>query len=378
MSVYKRGDAWHYEFLFAGKRIRESAKTNSKTVAKEAERKRRRELEEGYNGLTKEDRSWRVVTFAEAADSYFADYKLKHRPHSVSYMRNCLAHLKEHVGDMLLIEIGVVTVKEYQSSRLRQEASAKCINEEVMILLGIMRELGDVIRARMKRDKTLKLAYQKYEGKALTADEVKALYDAAEVIEPDPGEKKDLKAVRSEMIKLAIAIPLNTTLRDEEVRTLLWERINFLKDILTVGKSKTAAGTGRTIPINSELRAMLENYRKWYESKIGPATPDRYVFPSCENRKWDPTRSIGSFKTAWKTVRARAGVKARYHDLRHTAITNLCESGASEETIMAIAGHVAREMLSRYAHIRTEAKRKALEAISNRTVGVPAAEKAAS
>ena len=93
----------------------------------------------------------------------------------------------------------------------------------------------------------------------------------------------------------------------------------------------------------------MEDYRAWYEQKIGPATPNRYVFPSCENRKYDPTRPIGSFKTAWKTVRARAGVKARYHDLRHTAITNLCESGASEETIMSIAGHVSREMLSRYA-----------------------------
>ena len=46
--------------------------------------------------------------------------------------------------------------------------------------------------------------------------------------------------------------------------------------------------------------------------------------------------------------------------------------------IMAIAGHVSRDMLSRYARIRTEAKRKALEAISTRTLDVPAAKKAAS
>ncbi len=247
-----------------------------------------------------------------------------------------------------------------------------------MILLQIMRELGDVIRSKTKRGKTLKLTYQKYEGKALTAEEVKALYDAAVVIEPEPGVKKELKAVRSEMIKPAIALALNATLRDSEARTLTWERINFLKGILTVGKSKTAAGTGRIIPINSELRGILETYRTWYESKIGPAAPDRHVFPYGDNRKWDPTRPIGTFKTAWTTVRARAGVKARFHDLRHTAITNLCESGASEETIMAIAGHVSREMLSRYAHIRTEAKRRALEAISKRTVEVPAAEKAVS
>jgi hypothetical protein len=37
MSVYKRGDVWWYKFFFNGQLIRESAKTNSRTVAKDAE-----------------------------------------------------------------------------------------------------------------------------------------------------------------------------------------------------------------------------------------------------------------------------------------------------------------------------------------------------
>jgi integrase len=378
MSVFKRGKTWHYEFWFANVRIRESAKTDSKTIAKEAEWKRRRELEEGYNGLAKEDRSRRVLTFSQAAETFLAEYKLRHRPHSAIYIKYCIGHLSKNVGDMLLIEIGVDAVREYQSIRLKEKASPKTINEEVMVLLQIMREMGDLIRVKMKRDKTLKLAYQEFEGKALTADEVKAIYDAAEVIEPEPGEKKDLKATRSEMIKPAIALALNATLRDSEVRTLTWERINFLKGILTVGRSKTAAGTGRTIPINSELRTILEDYRAWYEEKIEPAAPESYVFPYGKNRQWTPSRPINSFKTAWENVREKAKVEARFHDLRHTAITNLCESGASEETIMAIAGHVSRRMLSHYAHIRTEAKRKAVEAIGRRMIEVPVSEKAAS
>ena len=65
-----------------------------------------------------------------------------------------------------------------------------------------------------------------------------------------------------------------------------------------------------------------------------------------------------TFKTAWTNIRERSGVHIRLHDLRHTLITKLAESGAGDETIMAIAGHVSRRMLSRYAHIRTEAKRR--------------------
>ena len=64
-------------------------------------------------------------------------------------------------------------------------------------------------------------------------------------------------------------------------------------------------------------------------------------------------------------------MSARFHDLRHTLITKLVESGAGDETIMRIAGHVSRRMLSRYAHIRREAKRKALESIVGTAASIP-------
>ena len=54
----------------------------------------------------------------------------------------------------------------------------------------------------------------------------------------------------------------------------------------------------------------------------------------------------------------------RFHDLRHHAITELAESQASDQTIMAIAGHVSQEMLQHYSHVRLEAKRRAVEVLS--------------
>jgi hypothetical protein len=52
MSLFRRGDVWWDEFWFAGRRIQESSKCPSKTVAKNADQKRRRELEEGFNNST--------------------------------------------------------------------------------------------------------------------------------------------------------------------------------------------------------------------------------------------------------------------------------------------------------------------------------------
>jgi integrase len=62
-------------------------------------------------------------------------------------------------------------------------------------------------------------------------------------------------------------------------------------------------------------------------------------------------------------VRKNAKVKGRWHDNRHTLITELAESGAGDETIMEIAGHVDRQMLRHYSHIRMKAKQAALEAV---------------
>jgi hypothetical protein len=56
----------------------------------------------------------------------------------------------------------------------------------------------------------------------------------------------------------------------------------------------------------------------------------------------------------------------RFHDLRHHAITELAESQTSDQTIMAIAGHVSPKMLAHYSHVRVEAKRKALDTLSGK------------
>ncbi len=67
-----------------------------------------------------------------------------------------------------------------------------------------------------------------------------------------------------------------------------------------------------------------------------------------------------------------AGVSGCWHDNRHTFITDLAESGeASDETIRDIAGHVSKQMLKHYSHIRMEAKRRAVEALAKRPAIAP-------
>jgi integrase len=46
----------------------------------------------------------------------------------------------------------------------------------------------------------------------------------------------------------------------DEIRNLVWKQINFNKRFLTVGKSKTEAGEGRTIPLNGAMLEALQQH----------------------------------------------------------------------------------------------------------------------
>jgi hypothetical protein len=119
----------------------------------------------------------------------------------------------------------------------------------------------------------------------------------------------------------------------------------------------------RTIPLNSDLLPAMLEYSKWYTKRFGTIQPKWYVFAFGKPRPADPTRPMVTLSTSWNNVRKKAKVVGRWHDNRHTLITDLAESGAGDETIRNIAGHVSRQMLKHYSHIRMEAKRNALEAI---------------
>lgn len=182
----------------------------------------------------------------------------------------------------------------------------------------------------------------------------------------DDEEKKLLKAAanrkyRKNALYPIVVLGLNTAMRRDEVRKLQWRQVNLADRILTVGKAKTRESTGRRIPLNSATVAVLEMWR----TRFPDAKPEHYVFPACENHHIDPTRPMKSFRTAWRAATREAVLHGlRFHDLRHHTITKLAEGLASEQTIMAIAGHLSQRMLRRYSHIRVEAQRKALDAIA--------------
>jgi len=183
---------------------------------------------------------------------------------------------------------------------------------------------------------------------------------------------------------LAAVLCLNTTARSCELKGLQWSDVDLFAKTLTIRKSKTAAGE-RVVPLTDVAASALARLRQRAEG-FGPVDPSHYAFAAFVPKfkfsgkqvidynvtGFDPTRHLNSWRSAWRTLTKKAGLPGfRFHDLRHSAITLLAENGASDSTIMAIAGHVSRRMLERYSHVRMEAKRTAMEALalSTKTAG---------
>ena len=347
MGLYKRGDVWWYHFEFGGKHIQESAKTKSKTVAKEAERQRHRELERGYNGLA-DQRGERIRTFSDLAGEYLEDYRLRHK--GTAFATYAVGHVVRHLGALMVVSISESTVTGYQTARLSEGAAHKSINEEVGFLLRILGETGDPLRLRLRRARKLKLATRERVGRALTLQERDALLAAA-------------RKRRSRHIYPALLLNIDAGMRDGEIRGLQWGRVDLEKSIVTVGTSKTQAGEGRTIPMSPTLHAALVEHARWFTVRFGSTNPEHYCFPFGNPQPTDPTRPVTSFKSAWELVKEDTGVTARFHDGRHTFVTELAEAGVSDEVIRSTVGHVSNQMLRHYSHVRTEAKRSALAAV---------------
>jgi integrase len=340
--IYKRGKngIYSYRFRFAGRMIHESARTRSKTLAREAERQRRRELEERINNVK---RRGLPPTFERAAREWQANRAHRMAANTQSVAQLALKHLLPVFGPKLLCDITPKDITDYQRIRLQSGAQGRTVNIEIATLRQVLKAsdlwlplAGKVRMLRERHDV----------AKALTPEQERILVSAT--------------AEADSACHTATVLALNTAMRKDEIRLLRWGQVDFEKRTLIVGRSKTEAGTGRLITLNALAFEVLVRWARRFPS----AGNEDYVFPWCENRQTDATRPTKGWRTAWRHALKRAGFHCRFHDLRVTCITKLSESQASDQTIMSIAGHVSKRMLEHYSRIRTDAKRVALDAIA--------------
>jgi integrase len=363
MSVYRRGHTWWFRFQFNGKTFRETSKSKSRAIAVSAERARRRELEEGYNGIKKSQRAqvWSVV-----ADAWLTMKEVHLSPRSVIIEKSNFKHLKPFFGQCLVCDISADDIAAYQATRLRAGAAPKTINLEVGTLRAILRRQR--IWANLQPDVKM-LRVREDVGRALSQEEETKLLAAC-------------RGSRSWSLYPAVELALGTCLRYSEIRLMRWHQIDFLKGELRVGNSKTEHGEGRVVPLSQKTRTILDFWaarfpgRKPghfvfpYERYGGKGQDDAFGFTGSTVYDTDPTKPVGNWKEGWEAAKIRAGVKCRFHDLRHTGCTRMLEGGVPFAVVSDIMGwspSTAVRMAKRYGHIGHSARRDAVDKLGNAT-----------
>ncbi len=162
----------------------------------------------------------------------------------------------------------------------------------------------------------------------------------------------------------AIYCAVSTGLRRNELLALRWRDIDL--DLLSISVSQTLyKGRGRVefrepkteysrrrVSMTPKLALFLAEYRTERESlhwQLGvPLTLDDLVFANIDGRPIDPSTLTHNFGRIVK----RAGLNARFHDLRHTYASLMLAAGVHPKIVSEALGHSTVAItLDIYSHV---------------------------
>ncbi len=149
----------------------------------------------------------------------------------------------------------------------------------------------------------------------------------------------------SDDLKDQFALCFECFMRLREALYLTWDRVDLKTGVVTLRSQdvKTGSKTGKGRSFRLSPRA-LERLRARRVRVPGPL-----VFPSSTSGE----QSVDSNKTAWRNAKKKAGIKgrARWHDLRHSAISiALLDSLADPVLVSEYAGVSLRTIQQVYLH----------------------------
>jgi integrase len=297
MSLYRRNGWYYADFTINGQRFRQALETKDH---REASRKEKELIgQAGLGRLSTSSNGIARLAFGEAADRYLASRRLELAPGSQAKEKQLLVKLREFFKATPLRRIGTEEVKDYREWRFQQGVGPAIINMEVGCVRRILKRAK---RWHLIADDIKPLREPESIGRVLTLEEKLRLLKVA-------SQKPEWQTAY-----WAATMALNTTMCGGELRGLRWSDVNLIDRTSMVYKGKTKA-RARVIPLVQEAYETLLKIRKRAEA-FGPVEPSHYVFAAIHPRGrfqgsqpmemratgFDPTRPIGSWRTAWRTI----------------------------------------------------------------------------
>jgi integrase len=354
MALYKRKKLYWTDVTVNGIRYREPLETRDWREAQTLERERVTQLKERAPDPEKRCKNFGAMDIATAMKAYIAERRAQVSPRMVAYWKEQEITLSRHFKTLALKRITPGHIADYQNWRISQAKAPKTTNGEISVLRQLLKHAR--LWYRLAQDYKPVPNTRPPVGRALSQDEQAKLFETAALWKPGSPpiikEGKDGKTYKIQpdwmYAHAAAVLAAYCGLRACEIKGLQWKDVDLRAGLLDIRRSKTPGGW-RTPTLNTicseTLAGLYENARV-----AGTGEPDHQVFPT-------------GWRSAGRSILKEAGIKARFHDLRHTAVTMMAEKGLPDLTIMAQVGHVSPAMMKTYSHIRRQALNQAAAAL---------------
>src|SRR5438309_555700 len=270
MAVYKQKGSknWWYQFIWDGKRIRESTKQTVKRVAEQMEAAHKATLAKGEVGIREKKPIPLVKDFVESDFLPFVDSRFLNKPKTLEYYRNGVKSRLafDPIASSTLDSINASQLTGFISKRRKAKLKVSSINRELEVLRRML------LPGENERDRVLSSAeesrYLKATaavGESILAAHARALDGIrAQLRGETPTEPSDPFLLRD-----VTTILLDCGLRPEEAFRLRWQHVQ--EDVLQIPFGKTE-NARRRIPLTQRAGALLSMRRG--------AHSEEWVFPA--------------------------------------------------------------------------------------------------
>jgi len=358
MAVYKQPGSknWWYQFVWDGKRIRESTRQTVKRVAEQMEAAHKARLAKGEVGIREKKPIPTFQEFATAEFLPFIDSRFLNKPKTLEYYRNGVKSLSAFppIATASIDSIGSGNVTGFISKRRKAGLKVSSINRELEVLRRMLRlafEWGVLERSPLR---VQMLPGENQRDRVLTNEEesryFKATIEIGDSILAAYARALDgIRAKRGEipeepedpfLLRDFTTILLDCVLRPEESFRLRWQHVRDGALHIPFGKTENAR---RRIPLTQRAAALLSMRRQ--------TDSEGWVFPAS-------TCSGHIEKSSLKKQHHKAIAPAKVepfalYTLRHTCLTRWA-AHMDPYTLAYLAGHSDFSTTKRYVHPQEE------------------------
>ncbi len=320
-SLYRRGTIWWVKYYRNGRPIRETTGTDKETEAKRFLKLREGDVASGRLIIPRVER----IRFEELAQDYLNDYRANGR-RTLRKAKANVEHLSRFLGGWRAANITTTDIRGYTTKRQQEGAANGTINRE---LTALRRMFNLALQAEKMRHRP--------HIPHLTEDNVRKGFFEEETFQAV------LRHLPEEIRPVATFAYITGWRVQSEVLPLTWAQVDFKGGVVRLEPGVTKNREGRTFPMFSELRALMEA-QKAYTDTV--QREQGCIIPWVFHRDGKPIRS---FRRSWRTACRLAGQPGRIpHDFRRTAVRNMVRKSIPERVAMQLTGHKTRSVFERY------------------------------